>query len=107
MSPAEKLVFAIPALLLTPIVAVAAVMPGVFNSELNLRAGPREQGTATVYRVRFIARLPSVLFGLCVVADFAFEIGLHGSLRWGCSSTAGGVCLGSLLKAPVQDRLRR
>lgn len=82
MSSLEKLVWLIPALLLTPFIAVAAVMPGVFNSELHLRARSREEGAATVYRVRPIARLPALLFVLCMVAGFVSESGLHGTLRW-------------------------
>jgi len=83
MSPGEKLVFVLPVLLLTPFIVVAAVLPGVVNSQLGLRAKANEEGTGyTVYRVRLAARLPAALFGLLLGADFVREVHLHEPLRW-------------------------
>ena len=74
MSLIENLVF--------DVSLVAVFLVGVMNSAFNLRARAEEEGTATVYRVKLLARLPACLLCIYVIAALVLQSTQAGVLRW-------------------------
>jgi hypothetical protein len=82
ISPETKLLLFVPALILVPVVAVVAVVPGDLIRMLNLRATPKMEGANTVYRVKPLARALLLTVFLINFAWAWIEISVHGLGPW-------------------------
>ena len=77
ISPETKLLLIVPALILVPVIAVVAAVPGDVIRMLNLRATPQMEGANTVYRVKPLVR---VLLLTAFLINFAWvwiEVSVH------------------------------